>query len=131
MAATVLVGVADRVLNVPDRIKPQRRSDFEAAVLPRLSSGDQTLWTEFDYAVSANRSGDAKRTLAQFRELPIRSPGLTHMHGYDYVALIPVHVNNVDPPSVARSNQLGIDVNAEYESMVDTLCRAYSARWHT
>ncbi len=131
MAATVLIGVADRVLNVPDRIKPRRKNDFEAAVLPRLSSGDQSLWTEFDYAVSANRPTDANRTFTQFRELPTRSPGLTHMYGYDYVALIPVHVDNVAPPSVARKNHLGVNVDAEYESMLDTLCRAYSARWHT
>jgi len=131
MAATVLVGVAHRLLNVPDRIKPQRKADFETAVLPRLSSGDQTLWTEFEYAVSDNRPSDAEGTLARFRELPTRRPGLTHMHGYDYVALIPVHVNNVDPPSVPRQNELGIDVDSEYESMLDTLCRAYSARWHT
>ena len=131
MAATVLVGVADRVLNVPDRIKPQRKTDFEAAVLPRLSSGDQTLWAEFEYAVSPNRPTDAKRTFSQFRELPTRRPGLTHMHGCDYVGLIPVDVNNVDPPRVARKNDLGVDVDSEYESMLDTLCRAYGARWHT
>jgi len=47
------------------------------------------------------------------------------------VALIPVLVNNVDPPEVARRNDLQIDVDLEYESMLETLCRAYKARWHS
>ena len=131
MAATVLVGVAEQVLNVPDRIKPLRKTDFEAEVLPRLSSGDQSLWSEFEYAVSPNRPSDAEGTMARFRELPTRRPGLTHMHGYDYVALIPVHVNNVDPPTIARKNDLGLDVDDEYQTMLETLCRAYRARWHS
>jgi hypothetical protein len=129
MAATVLVGVAERVLNVPDRVKP-REDDFETAVRPRLSSGDQRLWKEFEYAVSPNRPKDAEVTVARFRQLPTRSPGHTHVRGYDFVALVPVYVNNVDPPRVDRGNNLGIDVDSEYGLMLDAICRAYKARWH-
>ncbi len=129
MAATVLVGVAERVLNVPDRVKP-REDDFETAVLPRLSTGDQRLWEDFEYAVSPNRPKDAEVTVARFRELPTRSPGHTHIRGYDFVAVVPVYVNNVDPPRVDRGNKLGIDVDSEYALMLEAICRAYKARWH-
>ncbi len=129
MAATVLVGVAERVLNVPDRLKPQAK-DFATAILPRLSSGDQRLWKDFGHAISLNSPRDPEVTAARFRQLPTRSPGHTHVRGYDYVAIVPVNVNNVDPPSVARENRLGIDVDAEYTMLLDAICRAYKARWH-
>jgi hypothetical protein len=58
LIATVLVGVAERVLNVPDRVRPfVTPDDFDARVVPRLSSGDETLWDEFPHAVSRNRPG--------------------------------------------------------------------------
>jgi hypothetical protein len=49
---------------------------------------------------------------------------------YDYVLLVPVFIDNVCPPRVARDNALGIDVDAEYRSMLDRICKAYTARWH-
>jgi hypothetical protein len=52
------------------------------------------------------------------------------MVAYDFVLLMPVFVDNVSPPSVARENTLGIDVDAEYRAMLDHICRAYTARWH-
>src|ERR1700730_15288110 len=61
LVATVLVGVAERVLNVPDRIKPLYRgrdSTFERRVARRLSSGDQKLWKDFVSAISLNRPND-------------------------------------------------------------------------
>lgn len=77
VVATVIVGVAERVLNVPDQVKPRYKknpSKFQSDVLPRLSSGDQTLWDEFDWAVSSNRADDPQTTIEKFRELPIRRP---------------------------------------------------------
>jgi hypothetical protein len=78
LVATVLVGLAEKVLNVPDRVKPFVAPDeFVKRVLPRLSSGDDTLWDEFPRAVSRNRPLDAERTVKKFRELPTRPPGRT------------------------------------------------------
>jgi len=50
LVATVLIGVAQKVLNVPDRIKPAYQGNprkFQTKILPRLSSGDERLWKEF------------------------------------------------------------------------------------
>lgn len=131
LVATVLIGLAEAVLNVPDRVKPFLSSErFAGVVLPRLSSGDDSLLDEFPYAVSHNRPSDAERTLRKFRELPIRPPGRTDLVAYDFVLLVPVLIDNVNPPQVARENGLGIDVDREYERMLDQVCKAYTARWH-
>jgi hypothetical protein len=131
LVATVLVGVAERTLNVPDRVKPMCDPDrFETDVLPRLSSGDQALWDEFPFAVSINRRDDARKTVDRFRKLPRRNAAHTHQMGYDFVLIVPVHIDNVNPPYIARENTFGIDVDQEYAAMLDIMCRAYSARWH-
>ena len=131
LVATVLIGLAENVLNVPDRVKPFISSeDFVGRVLPRLSSGDESLWDEFPPAVSRNRPLDAERTVGKFRELPTLSPARTDLVAYDYVLLVPVSIDNVHPPSVARENGLGIDVDGEYRAMLDRICNAYIARWH-
>jgi hypothetical protein len=130
LVATVLVGLAQKVLNVPDRLKPFLPSeDFATRVLPRLSSGDDTLWDEFPHAVSGNRPRDPELTVKKFRELPTRPPGRTDLVAYDFVLLVPVFIDNVGPPHVARENALGIDVDAEYATMLDCICKAYTVRW--
>jgi hypothetical protein len=129
--ATIMVGVAERVLNVPDRIKPMLQPDeFTSKVLPRLSSGDESLWTEFPHAISRNRPDDARKTIEKFRRLPQRQPAHTHVEGYDYVLLVPVNIDNVNPPTVARTNSLGIHIEQEYQTMLERICTAYTARWH-
>jgi len=133
LVATVLVGLAQRVLNIPDQVHPffrDREDEFDAKVLPRLSSGDQTLWTEFSWAVSRNTKTDPARTIALLQQLPTRKPGHTHVAGYDFVLLVPVDIDNVNPPSLPRPNNCGIDVDSEYQRMLDQLCAAYKARWH-
>jgi hypothetical protein len=131
LVATVLIGLAENVLNVPDRVKPFLSTEqFTERVLPRLSSGDGSLWTEFPQAVSRNRPTDPERTANKFRELPTRPPGRTDLIAYDYVLLVPVLIDNVNPPQVARDNGLGIDVDTEYRIMLDRICKAYTARWH-
>lgn len=133
IVATIMIGLADRVLNVPDRIKPMyrdRTQEFEHNVVPRLSSGDQSLWTEFAVAVSRNRRQDPLRTVEKFRQLLRRQPGHTHVVGYDYVLLVPVRIDNVNPPSLARDNPLGIDIDRDYQRMLDQICTAYHTRWH-
>ena len=133
LVATVLVGLAQRVLNIPDQVHPffrDREDEFVAKILPRLSSGDQTLWSEFSWAVSRNTLTDPGRTIALLERLPTRKPGHTHVAGYDFVLLVPVTIDNVNPPSLPRPNSCGIDVDAEYQRMLDQLCAAYKARWH-
>jgi len=81
LVATVLVGTAERVLNVPDRAKPfflGTAADFDTKVVPRLSSGDASLWSEFPTAISKNRPNDPRLTVERFRSLPVRQLG-THM----------------------------------------------------
>lgn len=136
LVATVIVGVATRVLNVPDRIKPLFRTnlaEFNQQIMPRLSSGDQTLWTQFPSAVSIDRASDSAKTLNKFRELPTRAPGHTHVRGYDYVLLVPMFIDNVSAPYIPEPDDplsLGIDVREEYRIMLETICKAYTARWH-
>src|SRR5436309_10294927 len=101
------------------------RSDFEDLVVPRLSTGDQTLWTDYPAAVSRNSSVDPANTVAKFKELPTRPPARTDMVAYDYVLVVPMRVDNVNPPEVARENDLEIDVDHEYAEMLDRICRAY------
>jgi len=134
LAATVMIGTAQRVLNIPDGVKRTAKregKDFEQAILPRLSTGDDRLWAEFSDAISENRSNDPSKTLDVFRTLPTRQPGHTHAHGYDYVLTVPVFIDNVAEPYVDRDNDLGLDVDAEYAEMLEVICRAYTARWHT
>lgn len=134
--ATVLVGTAERVLNVPDQVKKrywtteEKKEFFRRKVLPRLSSGDESLLDEYDYAVSENRPTDPATSVEAFKSLPTRTPGRTDLLGYDYVLIVPVFIDNVNPPYVARDNAFGIDVDGEYERMLETICRAYEARWH-
>ncbi len=130
---TVLIGTAARYLNVADQVKKQyrnRRDEFGQTVLPRLSSGDQSLWDDFPFAISENRPNDAEKTLEHFRGLPTRTPNLTHQEGFDYLLFVPAHVDNVNPPQVDRDNSLGLDVDEEYVNLLDIVRRGYVARWH-
>ena len=134
LVATVLVGLAERVLNIPDQVRKffrDKEQEFDDLVLPRLCTGDERLWDEFAWAVSHNTANDPERTVEMFRTLPTRKPGHTHIEGYDFVLLVPVHIDNVNPPSLPRPNRLGIDVDAEYIRMLEQMCAAYKARWHT
>ncbi|MBI5367227.1 MAG: hypothetical protein HZA54_09330 [Planctomycetes bacterium] len=133
LIATVIVGVAERVLNVPDKIKPMyrsRKAEFISTLLPRFSSGDARLWEEFDWAVSHNRPHDPAATVEKFRGLAGRQPGLTHVVGYDYVLLAPMRIDNVNPPEIPRPNSLGIDLDRDYAALLTQACKAYRARWH-
>lgn len=133
LVATVIIGIAPRVLNVPDKLKPlykEKMPRFTKKIVPRLSSGDAKLWDEFSWAVSVNKPDDPAKTVAKFRQLPTRPPGHTHVVGFDYVLLVPVHIDNVNPPYIPRPNSLGIDIDEEYGSMLTQICKAYTARWH-
>ncbi|HEX5876315.1 MAG TPA: hypothetical protein VFY60_16815 [Pyrinomonadaceae bacterium] len=133
IVATILVGVATRVLNIPDQVKKiykGRQEEFKQTVLPRLSSGDESLWGDFAWAVSANKSTDPGETVRKLRMLPTRRPGHTHVCAYDYVLIVPVSIDNVNPPQLVMDSHLGINVDEEYWKMISTICNAYTARWH-
>jgi hypothetical protein len=136
LIATVIVGVSERVLNVPDRIKPlykKKINQFERKIVPRLSSGDQKLWKDFEGAVSVNRADDPPDSISKFRTLPTRPVGQTHIIGYDYVLLVPAFIDNVNAPYIPGPDHklsLGINVDRDYRAMLDHVCRAYGVRWH-
>ena len=55
------------------------------------------------------------------------------MIGYDYVLVVPAFIDNVSEPYIPGPddpNSLGIGVELEYQRMLDTICKAYTARWH-
>lgn len=133
LIATVLIGLSERVLNIPDQVHKfyrEREEEFDRDVLPRLSSGDQTLWDQFNWAISSNRPNEPAKTMELFRTLETRGSGHTHVEGYDYVLLVPVQVDNVNPPDLPSENALGIDTDVEYRRLVERMCSAYTARWH-
>jgi hypothetical protein len=133
LIATVLVGVCTRVLNVPDHVKKQLSTHpgrFEREVLPRLSSGDETLFDEYAWAVSHNRRHDPQNTADLFRSLPTRGPAQTHLQAYDTLLIVPVAIDNVHPPRVERANTLQVEVDADYAACLDRTCKAWNARYH-
>lgn len=133
LVATVLVGLATRVLNIPDRVHPffrDRETDFDELVNTRLSQGDDSLWEEFSWGISKNTPRDPFLTRDLLREIPTRDAAHTHVKGYDFVLLVPVNIDNVNPPSLPRPNSLGIDIDTEYPRMLHQMCAAYTARWH-
>ena len=133
LIATVLIGLAGRVLNIPDQVHKfyrGREDHFDREVRPRLSTGDETLFEEFNWAISNNRASEPEKSLELFRTLPTRGSAQTHLTAYDSVLLVPVWIDNVHPPHLPRPNALGIDVDAEYAEFLDRTCKAYTARWH-
>lgn len=133
LIATVLIGLATRVLNIPDQVHKFYRGkedQFDRRVRPRLSTGDETLFEEFNWAISNNRASEPEKTLELFRTLPTRGSAQTHLTAYDSVLLVPVWIDNVHPPQLPRPNPLGIDVDAEYAEFLERTCKACTARWH-
>ena len=135
IVATVMIGIAERTLNVPDVIKRKykktgRLKEFETEIVPRFSRGDQSLWEEFQEAISENKPSHPQKTLEKFRGLRQRAPGYTHIPGYDFILFVPVFIDNVNVPYVARQNSLGIDIDKQYSAMLDAICKAYKTRWH-
>ena len=131
VVATVIVGVCEKVLNVPDCVKKDRmyRGDrFEQEILPRLSTGDLRLWDEFADCVSKNTADDPLNTIKLFQKLPVRTLSDTHETALDYLLFIPVAIDNVNPPRLTHFGQF--EPVRDYERMVKHLCQAYTIRWH-
>jgi hypothetical protein len=145
VAGTVMIGLCERVLNIPDHIRKtyklpgisksgRRGTDidedrFEKEILSRVRSHDQKLWADFEYAVSYNTPGDIQKTLSKFRTLPIRQKNNPDFAGFDALLLVPVYYNNVDPARVARDNNLGMDVDKDYNLFISTISKAYEERY--
>jgi len=132
LVATIMIGVAPRVLNIADNVTKKykkQRAKFNSEVVSKLSSGDLHLWKEFDYAISENEPADARKAVEKFRSLATRPLGQTHVIGYDSVLIVPFYVDNVTAPRLERANDLGIDADAEYQRMLDQVCRAYTLRF--
>ena len=128
LAATVIVGTCERVLNVPDCVARFYKTTFATDILPRLSTGDESLWREFNMCVSENKPDDPRKTIDLFRKTPIRGSADTHLAALDFLLIAPVAIDNVNPP---RSNtNLGIDAEADYRRMIHHMCRLYNLRWH-
>jgi hypothetical protein len=130
--AVVLVGTAERVLNVTDRLKPMYRSldrlsHFEAEILPRLSSGDSQLWGEFPWAVSENRSSDAMATFQLFRGLGQSKND--NEAPTNHILTVPVHIDNVNPPYVDEAFLGGARLDELYGEMLTRLASAYDEQW--
>ena len=88
VVATLIIGTCQRVLNVPDCVKKDPRygdGQFETLVLPRLSSGDQTLWNDFRNCISSNTQDDPIKTMEYFSRLPVRAMADTHEVGLDFM----------------------------------------------
>ena len=126
--ATLIVGVCQRVLNVPDCVSKMHKRTFEAEVRPRLSSGDQALWDDFEMCVGTNKADDPAKTIAMFRQLPVRRGADTHLAALDFLLISPFRIDNVNPP--ALDNTMGIDAKDEYRRMIQHICRLYNLRWH-
>jgi hypothetical protein len=47
--------------------------------------------------------------------------------------LVPAFIDNVNAPHIPGPDDphnLGIDVEKDYQKMLDKICKAFTARWH-
>lgn len=128
VAATVIVGTCEKVLNVPDCVAKFYKATFAADIRPRLSTGDEGLWREFNMCVSENKPDDPAKTIELFRRIPVRGAADTHMAALDFLLIAPVAIDNVNPPRLDAN--MGIDAEADYRRMIQHICRLYNLRWH-
>ncbi len=126
--ATLIVGVCERFINVPDCVAKHHKARFQNEIRSRLSTGDQSLWEEFESCISVNTPDDPAKTIAMFRELPVRKGSDTHLAALDFMLIAPFAIDNVNPPKLDKT--MGIDAEAEYRKMIKHICRLYSLRWH-
>jgi hypothetical protein len=145
LAGTVMIGLCEKVLNIPDHIRKTYKlpkisksgrqmseyneARFENEILSRVRNHDQKLWDDFQYAISYNTPGDIRQTLSKFRTLPIRQKGDPDSIGFDALLLVPVYYNNVDPARVARDNTLGMEVDKDYAAFIQAIAAAYEDRY--
>lgn len=136
-AFTLMVGTAERVLNVPDKIRDRYKISkgkydeerFDAEVRSRLLRHDPALWADYRYAISENAPDDARKTVEYFSNYSIRNALDRSVPGVDALLMIPVAYDNVNAARVDRDNILGINVERAYGEFIDTLANAYTTLW--
>jgi len=145
VTATVMVGIAERYLNVSDQIKRRYQKNvttrsgktkkvldaerFNDEVLSRLRAHDQNLWKDFSDDVSYNTTRDINATFELFRTLPVRPLNARNKPGYDAFLIVPVHYDNVNPARVARDNPFGIDIERDYQAFIQRIINIYEMLW--
>ncbi len=122
--AVVLVGTEARYLNVADQVaalyrKMGKERFFDESIVPRLSTGDESLWTDCAWGISPNKPNDAATTAALFL-------GLTE---FDALFVAPVHIDNVTPPKVDRAHPAFGRFDEQYEVAMASVVGEYMKRW--
>jgi hypothetical protein len=141
VAATVMIGIAERYLNVADQIKnrymvyketPSGRQKkvlnteaFNNEIMKRIFARDETLFVTHEYAVSLNTRSDIESTFAKFRQLPVRDIDNRKKAALDALLLVPVFYDNVHASKIVRNNPFNIDVDKEYDAFILKLARIY------
>lgn len=131
LVATLSLGTALRYLNVPDKVKPMyyrtgKSGYFDTSVLPRVGSGDESLWRDFPWAVSHNKPDDAAKSFRKARDLPHRN---STQVGFDAVLVAPLHIDNVSPPRVDRDCSWATTFDADYRACLSRVSEIYKQRW--
>jgi len=129
VGATVMIGLAERYLNVADQLKKRAGEErFNAEIVPRLKAHDRTLFDDFAFAISNNKPDQSRKTFEKFSTLPIRPPDRS-ARGFDVLFLCPVYYDNVNPAYVARDNPFGINVDSNYQEFLKRICNDYTRLW--
>jgi hypothetical protein len=141
IGATVMVGVSEYYLNIPDKLLPNfiKKSEtgkkqfdeerFSREILARVKAHDEILFKDYSFAVSYNKSDEIKETFGKFNRLSRRPQNNRSQLGYDALLLCPVYYDNVHEARVARNNDFGIDVDGEYQQFLRRICEDYTALW--
>lgn len=130
VGATVMVGTAPKVLNVPDGVKKLFKSDpakFERKVVSRMKKHDPRLWSDFKEFVSLNQPSHIVNSFHVLLSTVVkrRSPDNRNVEGYDAFLVVPVFYDNVNKARVVRDNPYGIDVDKEYRRFIQRIADDY------
>jgi hypothetical protein len=131
VGATVMVGTAPRMLNVPDGIKKLYKSKpgrFERDVVSRMKKHNPLLWEKFKDFVSPNQPEHIAHSFHVLMSTVVkrRSPGNRNAVGYDAFLVVPVFYDNVNVARVVRDNPYGIDVDQEYRKFIERISDDYA-----
>ena len=131
VGATVMVGTAPRVLNIPDGVKKLYKSKpgrFEREVVSRMKKHDPHLWDKFKDFVSPNQPEHIARSFHLLMSTVVRRRSADHRNtvGYDAFLIVPVFYDNVNEARVVRDNPYGIDVDREYRAFIQRIADDYT-----
>lgn len=131
VGATVMVGTAPRMLNVPDGVKKLYKSKpdrFERDVVSRMKKHDPRLWEKFKEFVSTNQPEHIAHSFHVLMSTVVkRRPSDNRKAvGYDAFLVVPVFYDNVNEARVVRDNPYGIDVDGEYHKFIQRIADDYT-----